>query len=577
VALPDGSAREAVRGVYAAVRDRNWATPAPRFTRYDVEARDDSFSVRFTAEHVFNDIDLVWEGTIEGTADGTIGFAMDATARSTFLRNRLGFCVLHPMEAAGSEVEVRHTDGSVERGTFPVEVSPHQPFFDIAALRQEVAPGVTVEVGFEGDVFEMEDQRNWTDASYKTYCTPLARPYPAEVKAGTKVWQRVTIRPTGVGGAAMAGAGAGGSAGAGTGARRSDEPVRVRVGDVGEVGQGRGGMLPPIGLQMASDGREPSAAEVELLSALRPGHLWVTLHLTRVDWERQLMAAHEVGRKLGAPLEIEAVCGDTGAGTDALVATLAARRVPVSALHVYPKTGVVSTDAVLRAARQSVRAARLDVPVGGGSRADFVNVNRATLPLALMDFVAFAVNPQVHTFDDASIVETLAAQGVVLENARRIGGGRPVRVGPITLRQRLNPAAADAPASGGAANPASVADPRQATPFAAAWVLGSVHRLLGAASITLFETTGPLGVLDGDEPFPVYDVLAAVAERAGDAVLGVETSSHTVEALALRGADGTRLLVANLADEAQRVRIEGLPLAITQLELPAYATTILDC
>lgn len=29
---------------------------------------------------------------------------------------------------------------------------------------------------FEGDVFEMEDQRNWTDASYKTYCTPWGCP-----------------------------------------------------------------------------------------------------------------------------------------------------------------------------------------------------------------------------------------------------------------------------------------------------------------------------------------------------------------------------------------------------------------
>ena len=31
------------------------------------------------------------------------------------------------------------------------------------------------ELAFEGDIFEMEDQRNWTDASFKTYCTPLAR------------------------------------------------------------------------------------------------------------------------------------------------------------------------------------------------------------------------------------------------------------------------------------------------------------------------------------------------------------------------------------------------------------------
>src|SRR5688572_33304078 len=70
--LADGTEHEVVRGVYAAVRDRNWATPAPRFTRYDVAAREDSFGVRFTAEHVAGDIELVWDASIDGGVDGTI-------------------------------------------------------------------------------------------------------------------------------------------------------------------------------------------------------------------------------------------------------------------------------------------------------------------------------------------------------------------------------------------------------------------------------------------------------------------------------------------------------------------------
>ncbi|HEU5317113.1 MAG TPA: hypothetical protein VFX49_13475, partial [Chloroflexota bacterium] len=542
---------------YGAVRDHNWGTPPPHFTRYKVEARDDSFTARFTAEHVSGDVDLVWEGTIDGSAGGTIAFTFDATARATFLSNRIGLYVLHPMEAAGSQVEVRHTDGSTERGTFPIDVSPHQPFFDVAALRQELAPGVTVEIGFEGEVFEMEDQRNWTDASYKTYSTPLALPYPVEVPAGKKVWQRVTLRVTGAPPARSVN-------------EQPEEPVVVRV------GERHIGSLPPIGLQIASHSQPLGEREIDLLAPLNLDHLWLTLHLTRVDWEARLLAAHEQGQALRAPLEIEAICGDSGAGLDALAATLAARRIPVSAVHVYPKSGVVTTEAVLRPARMAFRAARVREPIGGGSRADFVNINRATLPLEAMDFVAFAVNPQVHTFDDASMVETLAAQTVVLENAKRITHGLPVRVGPVTLRQRLNPAAAAAPEAAPGQIPSN-ADPRQSAPFAAAWMLGSIRRLLGAKAITLFETTGPLGLIDAGQPTPAYGVLAAVCERGQDDVLPTETSAHTVEALALRGPDGTRLLIANLSDQAQRVRIDGLPLANTQLTLPPYATTILDC
>ena len=243
--------------------------------------------------------------------------------------------------------------------------------------------------------------------------------------------------------------------------------------------------------------------EVELLRRLEPAHLWLTLYLTRPEWEQRLVRAAQEATQLGCPLEIEAVCGDTGAGIDALAARLAADRTPVSAVHVYPRTGVVTTEVVAKRAQDVFRAAQLRVPVGGGSRADFVNVNRATLPLAHMEFLAFAINPQVHAFDDASVFETLAAQTVVLQNAQRIAADRPVRVGPITLRQRLNPAAT------GAESPPAP-DPRQRTAFCAEWTRRSIEALAGAGALTYYETTGPSGLMDGDDVFPVYGALAAL-------------------------------------------------------------------
>ena len=46
------------------------------------------------------------------------------------------------------------------------------------AITHSVRPGVRAECRMEGDTFEMEDQRNWSDASYKTYVRPLALPWP---------------------------------------------------------------------------------------------------------------------------------------------------------------------------------------------------------------------------------------------------------------------------------------------------------------------------------------------------------------------------------------------------------------
>ena len=49
----------------------------------------------------------------------------------------------------------------------------------------------------EGDTFEMEDQRNWLDASYKTYVRPLALPWPYTIGQGQRFTQSVALTVAG--------------------------------------------------------------------------------------------------------------------------------------------------------------------------------------------------------------------------------------------------------------------------------------------------------------------------------------------------------------------------------------------
>src|SRR4051812_30475141 len=92
--------------LYAAIRDRNWNTIEPRFVSYQLDRNDDGFSVRFVVENVSNDVDFEWQGSITGTPDGVITATMDGVARKSFLRNRIGWCVLHPMDLAGVQATV---------------------------------------------------------------------------------------------------------------------------------------------------------------------------------------------------------------------------------------------------------------------------------------------------------------------------------------------------------------------------------------------------------------------------------------------------------------------------------------
>ena len=117
----------------------------------------------------------------------------------------------------------------------------------------------------------------------------------------------------------------------------------------------------------------------------------------------------------------------------------------------------------------------------------------------------------------------------------------PVIVSPVTL------------------GPRHKTDPRQKNRFCAAWTVASLKRLAeaGAASVTYFEAYGPRGVQDESGVFPVYQVFEWLAEFAGGEVIPCRTAGDAgIEALVLAAGARRRMLVANLTNQARRVRLK---------------------
>ncbi len=129
---------EVLRRVYVAVRDRDWGTVPAVLSNVEVAAGDASFRVAYEARHRASDVDFAWRAAIEGDASGALRFRMDGEARATFLRNRIGFCVLHPAACAGAPCLVEHADGTTARARLPEWISPDQPVapFDAADGRR---------------------------------------------------------------------------------------------------------------------------------------------------------------------------------------------------------------------------------------------------------------------------------------------------------------------------------------------------------------------------------------------------------------------------------------------------------
>jgi hypothetical protein len=554
---------EVIRMIAFLVRDENWGTFTPKIDGLAIEEDDAGFRVRYRATCSDAKRTLVYSATITGTPDGSLSFTAVAEPVTDVETNRTGFIVLHPVEGvAGRPVKVEHTDGRVEVSTFPALVDPVQPFFDIRALSHEVLPGVWATCRMEGDAFEMEDQRNWSDASYKTYVRPLARPWPYVLKAGAALRQSVTVTLSGA------------------------LPATTISGETGllvEIGGENGGTMPAIGLGVPAAEAGNALTVARLVRALGPRHL-VCAFDARRDGTAVLSAYRSLGESAGAAVVLEAVIAgdDPDAELAALAETVRSAALPLAGLTVSPAADlrsilpgtpwppVASAEAIAAAARATFPG----VPLGGGMLTYFTELNRKRPPAALLDYVTHTTCPIVHAADDRSVMETLEAMPSILSSTRAFIGDTAYRIGPSAIGCRQNP-------YGKATTPnprddrvcLAENDPRQRGLFNAAWTLGyvAVCARHGVEAVAMGAPTGPFGVLhrkgeaarpafDGgtDALYPVFHVLAALARLTGLPLVETKLSrAGVVEAVAVRDGGGVTLLLANLTAAPQAVRLAG--------------------
>ncbi|MDQ2682661.1 MAG: hypothetical protein M3Y37_03950 [Chloroflexota bacterium] len=561
---------EIVQRLYVAIRNQNWDTIPAEYSRMTVHNRGDSFEIGFEAANRSGGVDFAWSGSIVGTADGRITYRMDGAPRTRFLRNRIGFCVLHPMTVAGLPAMVTTPAGTAE-GVFPELISPHQPFIDMVSISHPVAPGseATVTIAFEGDLFEMEDQRNWTDASFKTYSTPLRIPYPVEVTPDDRITQIVTISVVG------------------------EPPVQVGGADRPDIkiDFDQQQALPAIGF---GAGRKTIEDEQTLarLKALAPDHLLADLDLAWEDgkWQRRLGNAAANATALDTVLDLSVIAGADESSWSDLAAEIASNGYPVRQVFVFPapddpvtfpRPDLVTHESTARAARAAFSDS--DVRISGGTRAYFTELNRGIdlVPLGDIDGVMFTVTPEVHAFDNRSLVENIAAQTVAVNSARALVGDKPLTVGPITLKPPYNPNATSAPPKAGPDRLPDEVDPRQLSLFAAGWTIGSLRALLegGVDAVTYYELAGWRGLIEKTEEltrrelfptvpggiFPVYHVFAAIAGFGPAQAARVEPADLLgTEGFALIAGDRVRILLANLTNSDREVVVETAPLREAQ-------------
>jgi hypothetical protein len=541
--------------VYAAVRDHNWLTVPARIENERRDIGPDGFRITYDCHYADGPVRFRARYALEGYPDGRITCRMEGEALASFRKNRIGFCVHHPVrEMMGVACTVTHPDGNTSEAAFPEPVSPHQPFRNIREMAWPVAGGCRARLRFVGDVFETEDQRNWTDGSYKTYCTPLERPFPVTIAAGASVRQEITLTLEGTGA---------------TAGPLAAPPVFA-------LRPGTGTPFPAVGLGHAAEGPGLGPQEVAWLGALHLHHYRVDVPLHAPGWHESFARAVAEAKKIALPLEVALFFGpDPAAEADAFAWACRQEAVSLAALLVLHRNHKATPPELPAIVVPRLRRALGDhVPIGGGTDAFFAELNRARPAAPELDFLGLSINPQVHATDALSLVENLEAQAFAVETARGFADGRPVAVTPVTLKRRYNPDATGEQAPTAAGGLPWNVDARQPSLFAAAWTLGSLAYLAGsgAARLTYYETTGMRGVLAGASspalpagfrttPGTVYPVYLVLREVLGFRPVNVlpATASHPLSCAGLvleNGAGKRKLLLTNLTDQVLRIRNE---------------------
>lgn len=542
---------EVLRATAFLVRDENWGNCPVEIDGLSVEETAERFAVSYRAVFRAPDgAELQCDASIEGTPSAGLVFEVVATPRAAFTTNRCGFCVLHPVIGlSGAPVQIEHTDGVIQAAVLPELIAPAQPFQDIRAISHAVAPGVTATCRMEGDAFEMEDQRAWTDASYKTYVRPLALPWPYTLPAGVLQRQRVALTIEGGRGSAAA----------------QPRPAVVVV-TLGEAA----GVVPDFGLGIAPEDIAATLAASDALRFVRPQRL--VLHFNpRAGHGREALegfAAVLSAYPAKATLECVVPCEkDPSEELREISRLVTEAGLLLTDIMVSPAPDLKSTPPgsrwpdcpPLETIYAAARAAFPDLPLGGGMISSFTELNRKRPPAGLLDVVSHTTAAIVHAADDRSVMETLQSLPFVTRSVRAMIGPARYRIGPAAIGMRDNPYGPRlSPNPGGARITMTDTDPRHRGLFAAAWMIGYAAAVADAGldALTLGALAGPFGLVDPDgRRRPAIHAARALGRLAGQAARAAN-SSDPAAVLAVCGGD--TVLVANLTGERQACRIPGL-------------------
>ena len=544
---------EVLRMIYSAVRDREWLTVRPVISEEEFDIRPDSFRINYMAHYLTDEINFLAHYSIIGNADNSLIFTLEGEALEFFEKNRIGFCLLHPIEVnRGENCEIVHTNNKTENGSFPFFISPGQPFRDIKSMKWK-RKNVSCSVDFFGDVFETEDQRNWTDASYKTYCTPLDHPFPVEVHKGEKIFQKIELK---VSGGECA---------------ENNKSEQILI----SLNRERILPLPSTGIGRSTRPQPLTERELKVIKKIKFDHYRVEIYFSRNGWISETEIGLKEAASIGCKAELALFFDDNyEVQIRKFIILIAESAADIVLILLFHESALATPYFLFESVAQKLKEALPGVQICCGTNANFAQLNRARPLSTGADCICYSIQPQEHAADNFTLVENLQSLRDTIESTRSFSDRKEIWISPVNIQRRFNANVSAFEKFDDSTNLPPQVDSRLMSLFGGCWTTGSLKYLIGGGikGVTFFETVGERGIIQGDINsrwqddfnackgmiFPVYFVFKYIL---GNYKYGMadSISSHPlrVDSIAITNGMNMKVILVNYTSIRQEVIMSG--------------------
>lgn len=492
--------------LYTAIRPWDWSTLDPDEHNEVIEKSADNCLITITDKYANKLLSIT---KLNLQAGGKFHISYELQAAVQYEINRWGVCFcLNTADWMGasvhssksdytllSEIEPQRVADGVIQGLFPAADEFHFVAKDQRSIR----------VKSIGKVLEAEDQRNWTDNTYKIYSGSLAEARPFKIES-SNIWkQQVEFEVSAAGTTTI-------------------DPAQINVQEISA--------LPRIGVQFNVDSILAQDELDRALTILDIDHL-------RINEESLTGQKIATTSKSGLLLEAALLSSNQGEDLHREIEHLSSR-VPAGSRLLIQRDGRKLVEAKDLPANVSLNSY---IP---GSDAYLVDLHRDQLDFG--NNVSYSMVPTVHSIDSESIFKTLYTQQESIEYVKK-NIAPQVSISPITLSTRGNPETGHSRQQRiNFANPAIALQIRGIE--AAAWTLGSIFALASADAFsgTWHELFGDYGIIyseNGSTKFsPTFHALAALgAHHANEMTIA---TNHERSWIGFEDQQGRKMLVASL-------------------------------